>query len=511
MNSCVKIPRNPTPASSIQPEHISQLLTQHQTKLMIQPGPQRYPCLIRAGCSLLLIIVALASQGSAGDGVLLPLQTRGTQWVDTHGKSVLLKGTNLGNWLVQEFWMMDQGGNGVDDQCTLEAELTRRFGFREKERLIKLFRDNWIKERDFDQLQKFGFNVVRLPILWSVIEDAQQPKTLRDDAWHYIDWAIVQAKKRGMYVILDLHGVHGGQTMNDHTGCSGQNQYWVNREFQERTLWVWQQIAQRYKDEPAIAAFDPINEPWGSTAQDMAERVLELYHTIRAIDDKHIIILHGHYSNIEVYGDPADSNLTNVAFQLHPYPGLFGDRPDDSHFDIHRDWLLGGADGTKGVRELSSRIAKLNTPLLMGEFQPWQSAGIEMGGKLGRATYDTYAGYGWASTSWTYKVANVDGGQGKGLWGMVTNAKSQKSNLGTGLIAKASSWDCAGWDISFAASCGKEAEPIIIGGSGPQTYYVIIKTGALGDANLDVSYDNLSFKNMATNEELLVNLSLIHI
>ena len=84
------------------------------------------------------------------------LKTDGTRWVDAGGKQVLLKGTNLGNWLVQEFWMMGQGGNGVTDQCTLEAKLTERFGYGEKERLIKLFRDSWITERDWDQLKAFG-------------------------------------------------------------------------------------------------------------------------------------------------------------------------------------------------------------------------------------------------------------------------------------------------------------------------------------------------------------------
>jgi endoglucanase len=92
-----------------------------------------------------------SNSSSSSSAISVPaglLQTNGTQWVDDEGNQILLKGTNLGNWLVQEFWMMGQGGNGVKDQCTLEAELTERFGYAEKERLIKLFRDNWIKERD---------------------------------------------------------------------------------------------------------------------------------------------------------------------------------------------------------------------------------------------------------------------------------------------------------------------------------------------------------------------------
>ena len=448
---------------------------------------------------------ASAASSSAPAEGMTQLKTQGTQWVKASGTPILLKGTNLGNWLVQEYWMMGQGGNGVVDQCTLESTLTERFGYAEKERLVKLFRDNWIKERDWDQLQAFGFNVVRLPILWSVIEDEKNPRTLRADAWHYLDWSIAEAKKRGIYVILDLHGALGGQTPNDHTGCSGQNQYWTNAEYQDRTKWLWEQIATKYKDEPAVAAYDPLNEPWGSTAQDMATRVTELYETIRKIDSKHIVMLPSHYGDIEVYGDPVAKGMTNVAFELHPYPGLFGDRPGDSHFDIHRDWLKCGASGTSGVCDWNNKLTALKTPMLMGEFQPWQSAGLELGGKIGRATYDTYASYNWASTSWAYKLVSVAGGQGKGTWGMVTNEINTSLDTGLGLITKASTWDCNNWDSSFAEACAKKAGTITTSGTGSKNYYLVIKTGALDGANPDVSYDNISLKNTATNEEVVVN------
>ncbi len=452
---------------------------------------------------------APASSSAASSSVppegLTMLKTDGSKWVKASGNQVHLKGTNLGNWLVQEFWMMGQGGNGVNDQCTLEAKLTERFGYDEKERLIKLFRDNWIKERDWDQLQAFGFNIVRLPILWNVIEDEKNPKTLRADAWHYLDWSIAEAKKRGIYVILDLHGALGGQTPNDHTGCSGQNKYWTTPEYQERTKWLWEQIATRYKDEPVVAAYDPLNEPWGSTAEDMAARVTELYDVIRKIDSKHIVMLPSHYGNIEVYGDPVAKGMTNVAFELHPYPGLFGDRPGDSHYDVHRDWLKCGQTGTGGVCDWDKKISALKTPMLMGEFQPWQSAGLELGGKIGRATYDIFAGYNWASTSWAYKLVSVAGGQGKGTWGMVTNEINTSLDTGVGLITKASTWDCANWNSTFANACAKKAGVITANGTGSKNYYLVIKTGANSGANPDVTYDSISLKNNTTNEEVLVN------
>lgn len=433
------------------------------------------------------------------------LKTDGTKWVDANGKQVLLKGTNLGNWLVQEFWMMGQGGNGVTDQCTLEAKLTERFGHDEKERLIKLFRDSWMTERDWDQLKAFGFNVVRLPILWSVIEDEKKPKTLRADAWKYLDWSIAEAKKRGMYVILDLHGAHGGQTPNDHTGCAGQNKYWTDTDAQERTKWLWQQIATKYKDEPVVAAYDPLNEPWGSTSEAMVTRVEELYKTIRAIDTQHIVLLPSHYGSIDGYGNPTAKGFTNVAFEIHPYPGLFGDRPGDTAYMVHRDWLRCGPTGTTGVCAYNKQVSDLKIPLLVGEFQPWQGAGLDFGGQIGRATYDTFASYGWASTSWSYKVSSPAGGSGKGTWGLVTNAPNTNFDTGVGMVAKASTWDCAGWNTTFANACAVKAPAIKVGGTGPKTYWFVIKSGAVGGSNPDVTFDKISIVDTAGNAEVISN------
>ncbi|RYZ98101.1 MAG: endoglucanase, partial [Moraxellaceae bacterium] len=433
------------------------------------------------------------------------LKTDGTFWAQADGTRIDLKGTNIGNWLVQEFWMMGQGGNGVTDQCTLEDKLTERFGREEKEATIKRFRDSWFTERDWDQIKAFGFNVVRLPIHWNVIEDELNHKTLRADAWTYIDWSIAEAKERGIYVILDLHGAAGGQTPNDHTGCAGKNEYWTSADAQDRTRWLWQQIATRYKDEPVVAAYDPLNEPWGSTAEAMVVRINELYDVIRAIDPKHIIMLPSHYGSIDAYGDPLAKGQTNVAFEIHPYPGLFGDRPGDSHYMIHRDWLRCGADGLGGVCGYDAKMKALKMPLLVGEFQPWQSAGIELGGQIGRATYDTYASYGWASTSWSYKLVSAAGGQGTGKWGMVTNAVNPNNSTGLGKVAAATTWACPTWDASFANACEIKAGNIVVGGTEPKTFYFVIKTGALGSGSPDVSYDNISIRNIADNTEVITN------
>ena len=213
-----------------------------------------------------------------------------------------------------------------------------------------------------------------------------------------------------------------------------------------------------------VAAYDPLNEPWGSTAEAMVTRVEELYQTIRAVDAKHIVLLPSHYGSIDAYGSPLSKGMTNVAFEIHPYPGLFGDRPGDTAYAIHRDWLRCGQSGTTGVCAYNKQVSDLKVPLLVGEFQPWQSAGLDLGGQIARATYDTYASYGWAATSWAYKLVSPAGGSGKGTWGMVTNAPNTNFDSGVGMVAKASTWDCAGWNSSLAEACAVKATTIKVGG-----------------------------------------------
>ncbi len=352
------------------------------------------------------------------------LSTKGTQWTGAQGKPVQLKGANLGNWLIPEFWMMGYGEDAkINDQCTLEAVLDKRFGRAERERLVKLHRDNWITERDWDLLAAFRFNIVRLPFMWSVVEDEQNPGHLRPDAWVYLDKAIAEAGKRGIYVILDLHGAVGAQGHEHHSGCAHQNKYWSTPAYQQRTVWLWQEVAKRYKDNSTVAAYDLLNEPWGSSAQHLATVVRELSTAVRAIDKKHIILLPDHpQGNIAAYGNPADHGMVHVAFETHPYPGFFGwGKPGR---DIHKEWLQCKAQD-RGICQWVDRTKPLNTPLLIGEFQPWADIEPELSGQITRASYDRYAELGFAATAWSYKKLSRKGGRGPVNWGLVTNAPSE--------------------------------------------------------------------------------------
>jgi hypothetical protein len=368
------------------------------------------------------VIVPLIAAWVMTPAGLPPLTIRGKQFVDPSGSPVLLKGCNIGNWLINEFWMWGLDGTpGVPaDQYSLEKMLTEKFGASEDLRLMNLLRSSWITERDWQNIQSYGFNLIRLPFNYRLMEDDDNPKHLRPDAWQWTDLAVREAAKHGLYVILDLHGVQGGQTENDHTGRVGQNKLWSTPEDQDRMAWLWTQIANRYKDNPTVIAYDPMNEPYGGTKPEVVSVFKKAYAAIRSVDPEKLIFAHGATDNFDHFGDPAKNGWHHVGFEMHYYPGLFGDTPRIKSNVRHLD----------GLQAVAKKIDALNVPFLVGEMNVVIAK--SGGAPMMRRYFDAHAKYGWMTTMWSYKVITAEGGVSDGSWGMFTNkGPSIKINLST--------------------------------------------------------------------------------
>ena len=340
------------------------------------------------------------------------LHAQGTQIVDPDGNPVILKGCNLGNWLLLEMWMLDL--RGIRDQYEFESILAQRFGKPEKDRLMELYRSNWIRERDFEVVRSFGFNVVRLPFNYRLLEDDAQPFQLRKDAFKWLDTAIRMAQDSGLYVILDMHGVAGGQSDDHTTGQAGQNRLWSSKEHQQRLAWLWKEIANRYKNSSTVAAYDIINEPYGVKTPDDEKILVEVadlvYKTIRPVDTNHIVFFPATLKGFSFYGTAAEHQWENVGYTAHHYPGLFGDDPT---VEAHGRFI------SRVIPAQDALLRKAQVPFLVGEFNVVLR---NLGGPaLMRAYYDIYGRKGWAATMWSYKLVTTRGGEHEDSWSMVKN------------------------------------------------------------------------------------------
>ena len=341
------------------------------------------------------------------------LHIDGERLLDPAGRAVELKGCNLGNWLLIEPWMLAVAGKpgSPPDAYTLTESLKSRFGAAEGERLMDLYRENWMRERDWRLIPTFGFNLVRLPIDYRLLEDDARPKALRPDAWQWLDRAVDAAEAHGLYTILDLHGAQGGQTPNDHTGRAGQNKLWGSEENQSRVAWLWTKIARRYRDRSAVVAYDTLNEPYGGTKPEIKRVFERSLAAIRSVDPTKLVFAHGFYDGFDFFGDPKANGWTNVGFQMHYYPGLFGSEPT----------LKTQARHLRSLAGVARRVDELNVPFLVGEMNPVLAS--NGGAAMTRLAFDTHAKYGWMTTLWSYKVLSEAGNPQRDFWGMASNAE----------------------------------------------------------------------------------------
>ncbi len=208
------------------------------------------------------------------------LRTSGTNIVNAGGTVVRLRGLNLGGWFIMEKWMCPLDSGSLPDTYSVITNLDSRFGVATEQSLIRTYQTNWITAADLDNIADAGYNCVRMPVWWGDFYSITNTTSSgwRSDAFTVLDWLVTNCMARGIYVIIDLHGVVGGQSSSDSTGWQNQNQFWTSSLARSQTAYMWSQIAAHYNGNPAVAGYDLINEPFGTRrARPMFGRPMRIF------------------------------------------------------------------------------------------------------------------------------------------------------------------------------------------------------------------------------------------
>ena len=159
--------------------------------------------------------------------------------------SVVLRGVNLGAWLVLEKWMVPDVYQDTDADD--EYGLCLALGNKAESRLQE-HRETFITEDDFRWIRNCGLNAVRLPVGYWMLE---APKPFVPSA-DFVDFALEQALRNNLKVILDLHGAPGSQNGWDHSGRSGETGWHKDPNNIKETIRILGAFAQRYGKHPAL-------------------------------------------------------------------------------------------------------------------------------------------------------------------------------------------------------------------------------------------------------------------
>ena len=321
------------------------------------------------------------------------LKVNGTQIRKQKGTGdiVYLRGTNAGGWLVQEDWM---NPTNASDQKTMMTTLANRFGASKRDELVSTYENNYWTTQDFDNCAEMGMSVIRLPFTYMNLCDDNG--NLKSNAFDRLDWFVQNCSQRGMYVILDMHGAFGSQNGMDHSGeINDGKQLYYNQSNKDKTLNLWKKIAEHFKGNPAVAAYDILNEPGIKAAATYSlhwDFYNEIYKAIRSKDSNHIIIMESCW-DADNLPRPSQYGWTNVAYEYHYYPWSA-----QNSSDAQKSYFSGKV----------SDIANHNygVPTFVGEFTCFEQA------EGWKAAMSTFNGQGWHWTTWSYKVT------GNSSWGI---------------------------------------------------------------------------------------------
>ncbi len=153
-----------------------------------------------------------------------------------------MKGVNLGGWL---------------SQCNERS---------------KEYFDSFILEDDIKKIRAAGFDHVRLPVDYDVIED-EAGKDLPEGLAH-IDDCVRWCRSAGLHMILDLHKTFG-YTFDPLEKEMDKEAFFSNAGDQERFCALWDRLSARYAKDADIVAFELLNEIVSYRVADAWNRVAD--------------------------------------------------------------------------------------------------------------------------------------------------------------------------------------------------------------------------------------------
>ncbi|KAK9452709.1 glycoside hydrolase family 5 protein [Dipodascopsis uninucleata] len=287
------------------------------------------------------------------------LKTKGQSIVDSNGNNVILKGAALGGLLNMENFITGYAGHETEQtkliRSAIGEEKTKFF----YDRLYDYF---WTEE-DAKFFKSVGFNALRIPFNYRHFIDDMNPDVIKESGFELLDRVVERCAKYGIYSVLDLHAVPGGQNQDWHSdNVTNKALFWEFKDFQDRAVQLWVSLAEHYKGNPYIAGYNPLNEP----ADEEHVRLLAFYEriekAIRAIDPDHILFLDGntYAGDFSKFGEP----LPNIVYSIHDYskfgfPGF--------------DYVGSNDQKAQLVRQYNRKVKEANAhtvPIWNGEFGP---------------------------------------------------------------------------------------------------------------------------------------------
>ncbi|WP_199138821.1 glycoside hydrolase family 5 protein [Pedobacter sp. ASV12] len=275
---------------------------------------------------------------------------KGKSIIDPKGQPIVLKGTNLGNWLIPEGYMFKF--KDATSPRMINQVFTELIGPDKTAAFWKKYLDNYVTQADIHYLKSLGMNSIRIPFHYKMFTaESYLGSNDPNRGFELMDRVINWCKAENLPVILDMHCAPGGQTGDNIDDGDGYPFLFENEASQQLTVDIWTKIANHYKNEPTVIGYDLLNEPIAHYFDTKKlNPYLEPFYkrvtaAVRKVDQNHLIFLGGAQwdSNFKIFGQPFDNKLV---------------------YTFHKYWTATTQDV---VQEYVDFSHKYNVPIYVGE------------------------------------------------------------------------------------------------------------------------------------------------
>ena len=279
--------------------------------------------------------------------------------------------------------------------------------------------NNFIKEKDFALIKEYGFDHVRIPIDYNVIQN--NDGTIKEEGLKKIDGALELSSRYGLKTVLDLHKTQGFSfDRGEH-----ESGFFENTKYQEYFYAVWETFARRWGSSYETVAFELLNEvteegylpKWKEIARECVKRI-RVYATS-------VIVLLGSYNwnsakTVQFLDPPYDSN---VIYNFHFYEphafthqGAYWEAPIRD-ISVRVPYDESGCSEKyveEFIRSALEKAKEENTELYCGEYGVIDVVPTKDAIKWFRDVNKVFEKYGIARSLWSYK--EMDFGLADSRW-----------------------------------------------------------------------------------------------
>ncbi len=295
--------------------------------------------------------------------------------------------------------------------------------------------DSFITKKDIEYIASLGFDHVRVPVDYNVLEDEEG--VVKETGFGYLENCRAWCAEYGLKMLIDLHECFG-YSFDPLKKDMDREKFFYDDALQARFMKLWTEIATRFKDYQDQVAFEPLNEVVLISVADPWNKILTKYIKMmrEIVPDAYIIVggvCYNSVTTVPLLDVPVDDK---IVFNFHCYePMTFTHQGaywvdympsdfrigypktlkeyQDASVELTHD--LAGAIFAEGISEIGPKFfediftpaieaaEKAGVPLYCGEYGVIDLADNEDKIRWLNDIHTTFKKYGIGHALWNYK------------------------------------------------------------------------------------------------------------